>query len=96
MDDKDQLIGEKAMDRMSVAPPPADEGHASDNPDHPAHDPKQQAGQDKNLRARLKQDPACQDAQLDVALDETMDASDPPANTQPGHDQPAPSSGFPE
>ena len=44
----------------------------------------QQAGQDARLHERLKRDPQNKDAQLDVALDETMDASDPPAGTQPG------------
>ena len=40
---------------------------------------------------------AAQCAQLDNALDETMDASDPPAITQPGHgNDPAPSSGYDE
>jgi hypothetical protein len=68
----------------------------SGSPHHPAVHPKQRAGQDESLRARLKEDPTCQDAQLDVALDETMDASDPPSTTQPGHDQPVPSSGFKE
>lgn len=68
--------------------------HGSGSDEHPAVHPDQHAGQDPALRQRLKQDPSDEDAKLDVALDETMDASDPPANTAPGHDQPMPSSGF--
>lgn len=51
---------------------------------HPAVDPKQHAGQDPAIAKRLKRNPENKDAQLDAALDETMDASDPPAVTQPG------------
>jgi hypothetical protein len=90
----DKLIDEQALDGISVAPgDPAQE--MSGNPDHPAHHPDQQAGQDESLRRRLKEDPSDPDAKLDVGLDETMDASDPPAITQPGGDEPVPSSGFP-
>lgn len=35
-----------------------------------------------------------EDEELDEGLEETFPASDPPANTQPGHDQPMPSSGY--
>ncbi len=58
--------------------------------------PDQDAGQDKSITKRLQKNPGNKDAQLDNALDESMDASDPPANTQPGRDQPAPSSGYAE
>lgn len=51
---------------------------------NPASHPDQRAGQDETLAERLKQSPRDPDAKLDVALDETMDASDPPAGTQPG------------
>lgn len=37
-----------------------------------------------------------QDEELDEGLEETFPASDPPANVQPGHDQPVPSSGYDE
>ena len=38
-----------------------------------------------------------QDAKVDVGSDESMDASDPTAASQPGQkDEPVPSSGFPE
>ncbi|MEH3048512.1 hypothetical protein [Sphingomonas adhaesiva] len=40
------------------------------------------------------QDPSLGEDSLDEALDESMDASDPPAVTQPGRSEPAPSSGF--
>ncbi len=36
------------------------------------------------------------DEELDEGLECTFPASDPPANVQPGHDQPAPSSGYDE
>lgn len=54
------------------------------------------AGQDRTIRERLKRNPQDPDAKLDTALDESMDASDPPAVTTPGSSKkPAPSSGFP-
>ncbi|SMF61442.1 hypothetical protein [Allosphingosinicella indica] len=55
-----------------------------DDSKNPASHPDQHAGQDEALAARLKKSPRDPDAKLDVALDETMDASDPPAGTQPG------------
>ena len=49
------------------------------------------------LERKLKRDPKDLDAKVDVGSDESMDASDPPAATQPGQsDDPAPSSGYPE
>lgn len=51
----------------------------------------------KDLEKRLRKNPDDQDAKADVGSDESMDASDPPAASQPGQsDEPAPSSGFPE
>ena len=60
-------------------------------------DPRQDAGQDASITQRLADNPHDIEARLDNALDETMDASDPPDMTQPGkgHD-PAPSSGYSE
>lgn len=58
--------------------------------------PSQDAGRDESIGKRLEKNPASKEAQLDNALDESMDASDPPAQTQPGHDGPAPSSGYDE
>ena len=46
---------------------------------------------------KLKRNPDDQDAKVDVGSDESMDASDPSAATQPGQkDEPVPSSGFPD
>jgi hypothetical protein len=51
----------------------------------------------KELERKLRRNPDDQDAKADVGSDESMDASDPPAATQPGqNDDPVPSSGFPE
>ena len=55
------------------------------------------AGRDTDIAERLEQDPQDEDAKLDHGLDESMDASDPPAITQPGQgSDPAPSSGYNE
>ncbi len=71
MTDKDeQIVGEKAMEKMSVAPPDPDK------------DDKEDDGE------------MSEDEELSQGLKETFPASDPPANTQPGHDQPVPSSGY--
>lgn len=51
---------------------------------------------ERELEEKLKQNPECEQAKVDVGSDESMDASDPPATSQPGSDKPAPSSGFPE
>lgn len=59
--------------------------------------PRQDAGQDEAINRRLEKNPADKEAKLDNALDESMDASDPPSITQPGKGKdPAPSSGFSE
>jgi hypothetical protein len=51
----------------------------------------------RELERKLKRNPEDEDAKVDVGSDESMDASDPPAATQPGQkDEPVPSSGFPE
>lgn len=55
------------------------------------------AGTDSSIEERLEKNPESKQARLDRALDESMDASDPPATTQPVHShQPAPSSGYDE
>jgi hypothetical protein len=52
---------------------------------------------ERELEQKLKRNPDDPDLKADVGSDESMDASDPPAATQPGcSDDPAPSSGFPE
>ncbi len=61
------------------------------------YDPRQQAGQDESIVERLARNPASPQAKLDRALDESMDASDPPSQTPPGvGGDPSPSSGFDE
>ena len=51
---------------------------------------------ERELELKLKKHPEDLDAKADVGSDESMDASDPPAATQPGGNEPAPSSTFPE
>lgn len=78
-----------AMDRMSVAPDP----RADDEAKGPVH--SADAGTDSSIEERLARDPASKEARLDRALDESMDASDPPASTQPVHNHQIPeSSGY--
>ena len=68
-----------AMDRMSVAPgEPEDDGKPA--PVHAAD-----AGTDESIAERLYRTPESKEARLDRGLDESMDASDPPASTQPVH-----------
>lgn len=63
--------------------------------DHPTT--KVRTAHDASDDARLRKNPAHEDAKLDVALDETFPSSDAPANTQPGKgSDPAPSSGYDE
>ncbi|MEO6359342.1 MAG: hypothetical protein ABIO43_02050 [Sphingomicrobium sp.] len=51
---------------------------------------------DRELEQQLKRNPHDLDKKVDVGSDQSMDASDPPAATQPGqNDDPVPSSGFP-
>ncbi|WP_010544468.1 hypothetical protein [Sphingomonas elodea] len=81
---------ENAMDRMSVAPDPRADEDAAKGPVHSSD-----AGTDLSIEERLARDPASKDARLDRALDESMDASDPPASTQPIHNNQIPeSSGY--
>jgi hypothetical protein len=54
------------------------------------------AGHDTSAADRLKQNPKDKDAKLDEAIDESMDASDPPAITPKGGKDPVPSSGYDE
>ena len=52
---------------------------------------------ERELERKLKRKPGDPDAKADVGRDESMDASDPAAATEPGEsDEPAPPSGFPE
>ena len=62
---------------------------------NPATHPDQAAMQDEGIVKRLEDNPGDPDAKLDAGLDQSMDASDPPATVQPGNDgEPMPSSGF--
>lgn len=77
-------IDQRALDSLSVAPD-----------EEAGRDPRQDAGQDKSIAKRLQKNPDSADARLDNALDESMDGSDPPAQTQPGASTEAPeSSGY--
>jgi hypothetical protein len=78
---------ERTVDEtMSVAPPGDGERPRAGD-----------AGRDTSIEERLQRDPTNVQAQLDRGSDESMDASDPPAASQPGHSlDPAPSSGFNE
>ena len=58
--------------------------------------PTLSAEPDRELELKLKKNPQDPDLKADVGSDESMDASDPIAVTQPGGNEPAPSSGFPE
>jgi hypothetical protein len=58
--------------------------------------PVDQSPPERELELKLKKHPEDLDAKADVGSDESMDASDPSAATQPGGNEPAPSSGFPE
>ena len=70
-------------------------GSVTPNSGNQERDPRQDAGQDASIARRLAEDPGDIEARLDNALDETMDASDPPEMTQPGRrHEPAPSSGY--
>ncbi|WP_010163111.1 hypothetical protein [Sphingomonas sp. PAMC 26617] len=90
MTDDPKLIDEQALDGLSVAPGDPEEDDAK----HIQH-PKQDAGQDQSIAQRLERNPDSPDAALDNALDESMDASDPPASTRPGENgEPPKSSGY--
>ena len=80
---------DRGMDTLSVNP---DATTASNQ----VRDPRQDAGQDSSIQARLEKDPGNVQAQLDNGLDESMDASDPITATIPGSssDEPPASSGF--
>lgn len=84
---------DRPLDTLSVAP---DTGSAP-NAGNQERDPRQDAGQDASIARRLERDPESKEARLDNALDESMDASDPLAVTEPVHNTaPAASSGYDE
>ena len=65
------------------------------NQDRPPPATEQKAPE-RELELKLKKNPEDLDTKADVGSDQSMDASDPSAATQPGGNEPAPSSGFPE
>ncbi|QIG79304.1 hypothetical protein [Stakelama tenebrarum] len=82
---------EAVTEDMSVAPPDPEKDTASD----PKGASKDDAGTDESISERLDRNPESRQARLDRGLDESMDASDPPATTQPVHStQPPKSSGY--
>ena len=78
----------EVMNNMATAPSQVDEEHPITL--------QRSAGTDSSIRERLEEDPHDHDAKVDEGSDESMDASDPVAVAQPGSNEPAPSSGFPE
>ncbi|MBW4331002.1 hypothetical protein KY084_08965 [Stakelama sp. CBK3Z-3] len=79
-------VDERAMKGMSVAPP---------DPDSDAETAKRH--KESTIEERLARNPESKQARLDEGVAESMDASDPPATTQPVHaSDPAPSSGYDE
>ena len=51
---------------------------------------------ERELELKLKKNPDDKQAKADVGSDQSMDASDPSSATQPGGNDPVPSSQFPE
>lgn len=81
-------IDDKPFDPLSALPGDPKENQA-------IHHPRQEAGQDESIAKRLEKNPESKEARLDAALDESMDASDPPSSTQPVHKhEPPESSGY--
>ena len=88
MTEEQTPIDDKTLDTLSVAPGDPEENQA-------IHHPRQEAGQDESIAKRLEKNPESKEARLDAALDESMDASDPPSSTQPVHKhEPPESSGY--
>jgi hypothetical protein len=87
MDAKQDPRLDKALDTISVAPPEPPAAHPTTEV-REAHDAEH--------HEELAKDPGHQDSKLDVGLDESFPTSDPASATQPGHSDPAPSSGYDE
>jgi hypothetical protein len=90
---QDQRL-DKALDGISVTPPEPAEAPPSVTPDHPTTDVRD--AHDAEHHEELANDPSHEDSKLDVGLDESFPTSDPASATQPGHADPAPSSGYDE
>jgi hypothetical protein len=76
------------------APAKQDNDHKPDDREDPG--PTLSGDPDRELELKLKKHPGDKQAQADVGSDQSMDASDPSSATQPGGNDPVPSSGFPE
>ncbi|WP_118856767.1 hypothetical protein [Sphingomonas mesophila] len=74
--------------------PTTDEKTPTESPAE--HPPTLQGEPDRELELKLKKNPEDPDLKADVGSDQSMDASDPIAATQPGGNEPVPSSGFPD
>ena len=72
----------------------------TDQPTAPDEDDKKaptlSGDPERELELKLKKHPHDDQAKADVGSDHSMDASDPPSSTQPGGNDPVPSSSFPE
>ncbi len=69
----------------------------TDTPDPKRPPPILSDAPDPELERRLRKNPDDLDAKADVGSDQSMDASDPSAASQPGQtDKAVPSSGFPD
>lgn len=65
------------------------------SPQLPKANPESRTSDDGNKRGQER--PLTQEEQLEVGVEDSMDASDPPASVAPGDDgEPHPSSGFDE
>ncbi|HLZ79943.1 MAG TPA: hypothetical protein VKQ09_11460 [Sphingomonas sp.] len=71
---------------------PADHAHV-DLADAPPP-PRVREAHDATDEKALARNPSHEQAKLEVGLDESFPSSDPPAVAQPGHGEPAPSSGY--
>ena len=110
MSDMKPPVDERAMDKMSVAPPQPEGERAAPGgsdgrapaggpADPPQGDVRQDTvlGQNDGIAERLAANPTDKIAQLDEGLAESMDGSDPISATRPGdHGEPMPSSGAPD
>ncbi|MDP9162869.1 MAG: hypothetical protein M3N06_02095 [Pseudomonadota bacterium] len=72
---------------------------ARNTPSHdktPPKGPTLSGAPERELELKLKKNPDDDQAKTDLGSDQSMDASDPIAATQPGGNDPVPSSSFPE
>jgi hypothetical protein len=91
MDDKPL---DKALDHLAVTPPDPEAETTDDTAERKTTHVRD--AHDAEHDEALAQDPTHEDGKLDVGLDESFPSSDPPASTQPGNGEPAPSSGYDE